>query len=92
MGVDVSNMNDEEGASACIKAIKDLSQSIGIPAGLKELGVKVEDFDILATNALKDACGLTNPIVATHEDIVNIFTSAFEVCNNSKIEELLIIK
>ena len=92
MGVDVSNMNDEEGASACIKAIKDLSQSIGIPAGLKELGVKVEDFDILATNALKDACGLTNPIVATHEDIVKIFTSAFEVCNNSKIEELLIIK
>ena len=92
MGVDVSNMNDEEGASACINAIKDLSQSIGIPAGLKELGVKVEDFDILATNALKDACGLTNPIVATHEDIVKIFTSAFEVCNNSKIEELLIIK
>ena len=92
MCVDVSNMNDEEGASACIKAIKDLSQSIGIPAGLKELGVKVEDFDILATNALKDACGLTNPIVATHEDIVKIFTIAFEVCNNSKIEELLIIK
>ena len=33
MGVDVSDMTDEEGASACIDAIKELSKSIGIPAG-----------------------------------------------------------
>lgn len=59
-----------------IDAIKDLSKSIGIPSGLSELGAKPEDFDILATNALKDACGLTNPIVATHEEIVQIFKNA----------------
>ena len=77
MGVDVSNMTNEEGAKACIDAIKDLSKSIGIPAGLSDLGAKEEDFDILAENALKDACGLTNPIVANHEDIVNIYKNAF---------------
>lgn len=77
MGVDVSNMTDKEGANACIEAIKDLSKSIGIPSGLKELGTKEEDFSILAENALKDACGLTNPIKATHEDIVQIFKNAF---------------
>ena len=77
MGVDVSTMSDEQGAKACIEAIKELSRKIGIPAGLKDLGAKESDFDILATNALKDACGLTNPIVATHEDIVNIFKNAF---------------
>lgn len=77
MSVDVSNMTDEQGANACIKAIKDLSKSIGIPSGLKELGAKEEDFSILAENALKDACGLTNPIKATHEDIVQIFKNAF---------------
>ena len=76
MGVDVSSMTDEEGAVACVDAIKDLSRSIGIPSGLSELGAKPEDFDILATNALKDACGLTNPIVATHEEIVQIFKNA----------------
>ena len=77
MGVDVESMTDEEGAKACIEAIKELSKSIGIPSGLKELGAKEEDFDILATNALKDACGLTNPIKATHSEIVQIFKNAF---------------
>ena len=90
MGVDVSNMTDEQGARACINAIKELSKSIGIPAGLKELGVKVEDFDILATNALKDACGLTNPIVATHEEIVQIFANAFEVANDDVLAEVAV--
>ena len=87
MGVDVSDMTDEEGASACIDAIKELSKSIGIPADLSELGVKVEDFDVLATNTLKDACGLTNPIVATHEDIVQIFSNAY-YASNSEIAEV----
>ena len=77
MRIDVDEMTNEEGAKACIEAIKDLSKSIGIPSGLKELGAKEEDFDVLAENALKDACGLTNPVVATHKDIVQIFKNAF---------------
>ena len=77
MGIDVDEMTNEEGAKACIEAIKDLSKSIGIPSGLKELGAKEEDFDVLAENALKDACGLTNPIKATHSEIVQIFKNAF---------------
>lgn len=77
MGVDVSNMTDKEGAMACIVLIKTLAKSIGIPAGLEELGVKRKDFDVLAANALNDACGLTNPRKATHEDIVEIFNNAF---------------
>lgn len=76
MGVDVSNMTDEEGSKAAIEAIKKLSVDIGIPSGIKELGAKEEDFDTLAGNALKDACGLTNPKQATHEEIVNIFKNA----------------
>ncbi len=76
MGVDTKNMTDEEGADACIEAIRKLSSDIEIPVGLKELGVKVEDFDTLAENALKDACGLTNPIEATHQDIKDILARA----------------
>ena len=78
MGVDTSNMNEEEGAKACIKAIRKLSKDIDIPLGLRELGVKEEDFDILADNALKDACGLTNPIPATHQDIKDILTKSMD--------------
>lgn len=45
-------------------------------AGLRDLNVKEEDFAVLATNALKDACGFTNPIQATHEEIVAIYRAA----------------
>lgn len=69
MGVDVSGMSDEEGAAACIAAIRKLSADVNIPKGFAELGAKEEDFDILATNALKDACGATNPVQATHDEI-----------------------
>jgi alcohol dehydrogenase len=76
MGVDVNAMTDEQGAKAAITAIKSLSVSVDIPANLTLLGVKTEDIPTLADNALKDACGLTNPKQATHEEICQIFTNA----------------
>ncbi|MGY3571864.1 L-threonine dehydrogenase [Vibrio paucivorans] len=76
MGVDVENMNAEQGAEAALEAIMQLSKDVGIPAGLKELGAKAEDISILADNALKDACGFTNPKQATHEEISAIFSAA----------------
>lgn len=77
MGVDVQGMSDEQGAQACIAAIETLAKEVGIPAGLKDLKVKEEDFAELATNAMKDACGLTNPIQPTHEQVVAIFAAAY---------------
>ena len=76
MGLDVSYLNDQQGAAACIAAIRLLAQDVGIPAGLRDLQVKEQDLDTLATNALKDACGFTNPIQATHAQIVAIFRAA----------------
>lgn len=76
MGVDVSTMTNEKGAQACIEEIRTLAKKVNIPAGLRELGVKEEDFPVLAANALKDACGFTNPIQATQEDIMAIFRAA----------------
>jgi len=76
MHIDVANMSDEEGAKACISAIRQLARDVGIPAGLRELKVREEDFNTLATNALNDACALTNPIQGSHQDVVNIFKAA----------------
>ncbi|MFV7771890.1 L-threonine dehydrogenase [Shewanella marisflavi] len=76
MGVDVAGMTDEQGAAAAIEAIKALSVAVKIPENLTLLGVKAEDIPTLADNALKDACGLTNPKQATHEEICQIFTNA----------------
>lgn len=60
-----------------VAAIKKLADIVGIPKSLEELGVKREDFDVLAENALKDVCGLTNPVQASHAEIVGIFAEAF---------------
>ena len=59
-----------------LAAIRKLSADVDIPAGLAELGVKEEDFPTLAANALKDACGGTNPRQATLEEIIEIYRAA----------------
>ena len=69
MGVDAT-------AEACLAAIRQLSADVGIPAGLTQLGVKDADIPVLAANALKDACGLTNPRPATQAEIEAIFRAA----------------
>ncbi|MBQ0213653.1 L-threonine dehydrogenase [Proteus vulgaris] len=76
MGVDVSAMSDEQGAQACIEEIRKMAKDVGIPAGLKELGVKEEDFKTLAENALKDACAITNPVQGTESDVIELFRQA----------------
>ncbi|MNE51709.1 Alcohol dehydrogenase 2 [compost metagenome] len=77
MGVEVSGMSAEQGSDAAIAAIEQLSRDIDIPAGLAVLGAKEADVPTLASNALKDACGLTNPRVASQEEIEGIFKAAF---------------
>jgi alcohol dehydrogenase len=77
MGVDVRGFTPEAGAQAAIVAIRSLSKDVEIPAGLRELGAKLNDIPMLASNALKDACGLTNPRVADQRQIEEIFRSAF---------------
>ncbi|WCP68937.1 L-threonine dehydrogenase [Vibrio tubiashii] len=76
MGVEVEGLNAEQGAEAAIDAIVALAKDVGIPAGIQELGAKSEDIPVLADNALKDACGFTNPKQATHEEISAIFEAA----------------
>nr|WP_252738859.1 L-threonine dehydrogenase [Colwellia sp. D2M02] len=76
MGVDTSGMAADKAAEAAISAIVELSQAVNIPSGLSQLEVKVDDFNLLADNALKDACGFTNPKQATHAEIVEIFSAA----------------
>ena len=77
LGVEVRELNAEQGAAAAIAAIEQLSRDIDIPPGLAALGAKVEDVPILATNALKDACGLTNPRPASQAEIEAVFKAAF---------------
>lgn len=76
MGENIEGLSVIEAADLALESIKRLSKYVGIPSGLKEIGVKEEDLPTLADNALKDVCGLTNPRIATKDDIIQIYKNA----------------
>ena len=69
MGVQVEGISVTCAAEKAIEAIKKLSRQLEIPSDLKQLGVKEEDFAVMADNAKKDVCQLTNPRTATREPV-----------------------
>ncbi|MDU7200916.1 iron-containing alcohol dehydrogenase [Phytobacter diazotrophicus] len=78
MGEKVAGLSTDEAAVRAIAAIRRLSKQVGIPADLKSLGVKPEDFAIMAENAKKDVCQLTNPRKATKEQVIELYRQAYE--------------
>ncbi len=77
MGEDVKGLSAKQAADKALAAIRKLSADIGIPGSLNDLkGFKESDIPTLATNALKDACGLTNPKQATQAEIEGIYKAA----------------
>ena len=78
MGENIEGLSTHEAALKAIASIRTLSMEVGIPATLKELGVKPEDFEIMAENAKKDVCQLTNPRKATKEQVIEIYRQAYE--------------
>ena len=76
MGCDVQDKTDEQGAELCIAAIRKLAADVNIPAGVAELGMQEKDIPTLAENAMKDACGLTNPIQPSFDEVCQLFKQA----------------
>lgn len=76
MGENITGLSTNEAAQKAIDAIRALSKAVGIPAGLATLNVKEEDFEIMATNAKLDACQLTNPRLATLQQVIQIYANA----------------
>lgn len=76
MGETTAGLTDDAAADVCLAAIRKLSVDVGIPTGVAQLGAKEEDIPTLATNALKDACGLTNPKQPTFDEVCAIYRAA----------------
>lgn len=76
MGENIDGLAVRDAADVAIASIEQLSADIGIPAGLNGLGVQEKDIQLMAENAMKDACSLTNPRLATLEDIMQVYRSA----------------
>ncbi|KYH46377.1 alcohol dehydrogenase [Branchiibius sp. NY16-3462-2] len=56
--------------------IRVLADQVGVPSGLKVLGVTQENCRLLARNALDDACLTTNPRPADEDDLAALFEAA----------------
>ena len=78
MGEQIDGLSTGDAAAKAIQAIRTISRQVGIPSDLKQLGVKPEDFEIMAENAMKDVCCLTNPRKATKAQIIEIYRRAYE--------------
>lgn len=78
MGVKgVDALSIEEARKAAIDAVKQLSQDVGIPKTLKEIGVKEEDLQALAESAMADVCTGGNPRDCDTASLVEVFNNAF---------------
>ncbi len=75
MDIDTSSMNDNEAAQAACNAVKQLSQMVGIPATLTELGITEESIPALTQQALEDVCTPGNPRPVTYDEVANIYRS-----------------
>lgn len=76
LGVDTTKMSSEEASKAAVLAVKQLSIDVNIPY-LTSTAFKLEDADILAQNALKDASLPTNPIQPSKEQIIEVMVTAY---------------
>ena len=76
-GLDVSGKTDKECVSIVVKAVRDLETELGVPQHLRELNVKKEDFEILASKALVDPCTGGNPREVTKSDILALLEKAY---------------
>jgi len=64
-------------AKRAIERVRALNQEIGIPARLRDAGVKQEDLSRIAGKAFQDASHLANPRKCTEADLLAIATEAF---------------
>lgn len=71
----VDSMSQEEYRKAAIDAVKKLSEDVGIPKKVSDVGVKREDIPFLAESAMADACTPGNPKDPSLEDIKKLYES-----------------
>lgn len=73
MGLELSKANDEFVLKSLIEKIRELRTGVGIKSNFKSVNIDKSQIPILAENALKDACMVTNPVIPSQGDIEAIY-------------------
>ena len=73
-----SNLSDEANARKAIKAIAELSITVGTAKSIREMGGSEKDIPVLVNQALTDLSGMTNARPATREAITAMYMAAMD--------------
>lgn len=78
MGVaDTEKMTITQARQAAVDAVKQLNKDVGIPATLKDIGVKLEDIPALAQAAFDDVCTGGNPRETNVHEIEQLYQAIY---------------
>ncbi|MDA8070657.1 MAG: iron-containing alcohol dehydrogenase [Actinomycetota bacterium] len=75
-GLELGHRDPREAAESVADEIRLLADKLGIPSGLGAIGVRAEDIDRFAPNALLDAYITTNPRPVSEDDVRAICLAA----------------
>lgn len=70
-------MSLQEARNAAVAAVRQLSLDVGIPAHLREVGVKEEDIPALAKSAFEDVCTGGNPRDTSITEIEELYRTIY---------------
>jgi alcohol dehydrogenase class IV len=80
--IGIKTKSVEEAVKKLVDAIRNLMKKIGEPLTVKEMGIKWEDYsqklDELVAKAEMSTCNFVNPRVASSEELMKLFTYAFD--------------
>jgi alcohol dehydrogenase class IV len=77
LGVATDGLDAITAAEGAIRRVEELSRTLGIPAGLHDIGVDPANFDAYARNALRDSYIATNPRPMSEDDVRRICIAAY---------------
>ncbi|MGH2883948.1 MAG: iron-containing alcohol dehydrogenase, partial [Solirubrobacteraceae bacterium] len=77
LGIATDGLDATTAAERAVDRVEELSHALGIPSGLREIGVDPAEFDTFAQNALRDAYIATNPRTVSEDDVRRICVTAY---------------
>ncbi len=88
----LAGKDDQETLDLLIAKLEDLKKAIGIPASIREFGVKEEDFlatlDEMTENAFNDQCTGANPRYPLMEEIRQLYLLAYYGKDTKEAEKI----
>ncbi|MGH8874648.1 MAG: iron-containing alcohol dehydrogenase family protein [Acidimicrobiia bacterium] len=69
VGADLDGLDTEEAAWMAVSSVQAWARGLGIPPGLRDLGVPKDAIEVIAAEAPSDPCFETNPRELSREDV-----------------------